>query len=276
MHGLGNDFVILDTKLNPKLFNDKNQFTLTKSQIAHIANRHSGIGCDQLLIIKQSNLTEYQFDYFIYNSDGSEALYCGNGARCVIKYIQQNYQYFTISLNTNGNITNGIVKSDGMVTISIKSPEFDPVKSGYKLSKKISDSYQAGEICFGIVSIGNPHAIIRLELENQLHQLSKLEKIALRLQHSDVFSDSVNVSFFVINNSKHLQMLTYERGCGFTRACGSGACAVASYAIKNKWVSNNNLRISQTGGDVYISWDMGHELVMTGDAIFVFEGTINL
>lgn len=280
MHGLGNDFIVLDASLNPELFDINGECALTEAQISHLGDRNTGIGCDQILLIRPSNSKVADFDYFIYNSDGSKAVYCGNGARCIIRYLLENDKNRThITLNTDGHLTRGYINPDKLITLNIGTPEFDPIKNGYKLSNKMEDSYkinQDGPILFGIVGIGNPHAIIQIDLDMQLLDIKRLERVATLLQQPWIFSDSVNVSFFIIKNQSHIKMRTYERGCGFTQACGSGACAVASYAIKNNWVNGHNLKLSQPGGDIFISWDKTNELVMTGDATHVYTGIISL
>jgi len=280
MHGLGNDFVILDATLNPELFDATGKCTLTKTQISLIGNRNLGIGCNQILLVNPCVNGSADFDYLIYNSDGSTAEYCGNGARCIVKYLLEKYPEKTsITLNTNGHLTHGSIDTNKLITINVGIPEFDPLRCGYMLSNKIEDSYkvnQDGQITFGVVSMGNPHAAVKIDLDMQLQDTKRLQKVANLLQQPWIFNNSVNVSFFIIKDRHHINMRTYERGCGFTQACGSGACATASYAIKNNWVDGDNLKLSQPGGDIYISWDKTHELIMTGDATHVFDGAISL
>lgn len=279
MQGIGNDFVLIDSQENPGLFTN-NLLNLNSNELAAIASRHYGIGCDQILIVTKTSNESADFDYLIYNQDGSTAGYCGNGARCVIRYLADKYHINPpITLNTNGRLSTGYFAANKQITINMGRPNFDPKASGYE--KDVNEyndySYLIGSqvINFGIVSMGNPHAIINLSHIDGLASNEQLIKIAQSIQNSGLFANGVNINFFVVISPEELQMRTYERGVGFTLACGSGACAAASFAIAQSLCSTN-VCISMPGGILNIHWDKVNEIEMTGDAAYVFDGTISL
>ncbi|MCC2645072.1 MAG: diaminopimelate epimerase [Burkholderiales bacterium] len=279
MQGLGNDFILIDSQENPDLFTNKS-FNLKPYELAKIANRNYGIGCDQILIIMPSSSKLANYDYLIYNQDGTSAGYCGNGARCVIRYIADKYQInLPITLNTNGRLSTGCITSTGQVTIHVGYPDFSPQASNFVKDKNEFNHYSylidKQLINFGIVSIGNPHAILSLDNLEQLNAIRPLARIAEAIGNSGLFIEGVNVSFFVIDSPKNIRMRTYERGAGFTLACGSGACATASFAIAQKYCGQN-VNVLMPGGTLEIYWDMENEIKMTGDAAYVFEGIITL
>lgn len=279
MQGIGNDFILIDRQENPKLFTDK-CFNLKPNELAHIASRNYGIGCDQILVIGPTDNNFESFDYHIYNQDGSPAGFCGNGARCVIRYLADKHQLNSpITLNTNGRLSIGMVTPEKLVTINIGQPNFDPEASGYTKDRNQFNDYSiliGGQLVhFGIISMGNPHAVISLENLKQLNATATLKKIAEAIQNSGLFTNGVNVSFFVVLSPEKIQMRTYERGVGFTLACGSGACATASLAIAKKQCKSD-VHIIMPGGSLHIHWDMATEIEMTGDANYVFEGSMPL
>ncbi len=279
MHGIGNDFVLIDSQENPDLFTERH-FNLKPRELAKIANRNHGIGCDQILVITPASNKFANFDYLIYNQDGSSAGYCGNGARCVVKYLADRYHINTpITLNTHGRLSKGALTPKGQITINAGQPNFDPKASGCdkEISTYNSYSYLVGNqiVNFAIVSMGNPHAIISLANLKQLNTTSTLIKIAEAIQTSGLFAHGVNVSFFVVVSPEKIQMRTYERGVGFTLACGSGACATASFAIASK-LCNQKIHVAMPGGSLQIHWDMISEIEMTGDAAYVFDGNMLL
>lgn len=279
MHGLGNDFVLIDSQNNPELYIN-GKVNLTKKELALLANRNYGIGCDQILFIEPASNDKANFDYLIYNQDGSKALYCGNGARCVVSYLANTYQLANpIILNTHGKISYGSPTETGQITISMGQPDFNPINSGYTAEANQYGNYSFlfgnNLIPFGIVSMGNPHAIIALNSQSQLSETEKLTQIAKALQNSKLFTDSVNVSFFFIDKNNAIRLRTYERGAGFTLSCGTGACATAIFAMINK-LCDNHILVHTAGGSLQIKWDRGHEVEMTGDATDVFDGIISI
>lgn len=270
MHGLGNDFIVINN------LDLKHQFTI--EQIRLLADRKLGVGCDQLLLIDSATDGESDFFYRIYNSDGSIAGQCGNGARCFIRYVveRQLTAKSQIQLQTAERIISGAVLSDNLVEVDMGKPNFMP--SVIPLNHIYQPFYQVQInqrlIEFSAVSMGNPHAVIRLHDNTLLSNDAFLAEVAIYLQQSSLFPQSVNVNFIVIEQLDRILLRTYERGCGFTLACGSGACASAAVAIQNQWVKNQ-VGVFMPGGDLTIKWS-GENLIMRGTATFVFDGELEL
>lgn len=277
MHGAGNDFVLIDSKVNPDIYTD-GKLNLTQSQLQRIASRNYGIGCDQILLIEPNTNTQAHFDYRVYNQDGGAARYCGNGARCVIRYLSDTYKIaYPIILNTNGYITYGEPIKDDQITISIKAPSFNAQESGYTGKIDLDNNYQCeidrDIINFSIVFIGNAHIVIRVRDQTLLHNTSKLSYIGKTLTQYKLFNHGVNINFFYPTEKNIINLRTYENGCGLTLACGSGACATAAYAILNNIV-DNQVDVEMPGGKLQIFWDKVGNLQMIGEAIYVFAGTM--
>lgn len=270
MHGLGNDFVIIN--------NLALQHDFTREQISYLADRKFGIGCDQVLIIDKPSDGISDFYYKIYNSDGSIAGQCGNGARCFIRYVVEHSltNKIQIQLQTRDRTIQGQALGQDLFAVDMGIPEFNPQQ--IPLLQSVQDIYSydvAGEkIEFSAVSMGNPHAVVMLANEHDFEDRERLTQIAVTLQNAEIFPDSVNVNFVYRLNSDTIRMLTYERGCGFTLACGSGACASAAALIKQQ-VVNNQVRMLMPGGELNIVWH-GTNLLMQGSATQVFDGEIEL
>jgi diaminopimelate epimerase len=270
MHGLGNDFVLIDSITS--------SINLTIEQIKYIANRKYGVGCDQVLLIEKPIDLNADFHYRIFNVDGHEAEHCGNGARCVITYLYQN-NYTTkdrISLQIKNRIISGY-KNNDKISIDMGIPDFTPEALPFLAKYNRDNSYniniQNNEITFGIASVGNPHAIIQLNSLISVENLDCLKETAIGLQNSPMFPNQVNVNFFAIENKSTISLLTYERGAGFTQACGTGSTATVCYGIL-KGVLANTVTVKNNGGELLITWDGKNKAILTGDTTFVFEGTI--
>lgn len=270
MHGLGNDFVIINN------LDLQHQFSAT--EISFIADRKFGVGCDQVLVVDKATDNESDFFYRIYNSDGSSAGQCGNGARCFIRYVidKQLTTKKHIQLQTRERIISGEMLDSDLIKVNMGIPEFAPVK--IPLCAEQANYYQVEidgkNVEFVALSMGNPHAIIQLDQVELLADDEHLEQIAQFLQTSALFPESVNVSFIYKVDDSLLKMRTYERGCGFTLACGSGACASAAAAIKSG-LTKAEVKLIMPGGILQIIWD-GGDLYMVGSATLVFAGEIEL
>ena len=273
MHGLGNDFVIIDNTtqnidINPKL-------------VELLCNRKFGIGCDQLLLIKQNSGSQFAFNYRVFNKNGSEAEQCGNGARCVVKFIADNYNYNStpITLLTLNREITGVVNKSELVTVSMGIPIFIPDKIPFVHHLNTNNIYELQfnnlKITCGVVSMGNPHAVIKLFNDLELEDTKSLEEIAKSIQNSKYFPNGVNVNFYYKIDNNNIKLVTYERGAGFTLACGTGACATSSYCIQQKEV-NNIVNVLTLGGSLTVEWDSINELKMTGEARDVFQGQITI
>lgn len=270
MHGLGNDFVIIN--------NLQLQHKFTAAEIKYIGDRKFGVGCDQILIIDPADDGISDFYYKIFNSDGSIAGQCGNGARCFIRYVVEHglTKNKQIKLQTTSRIISGQLITSELIEVDMGVPEFSvehipllmPQAAHYQL--EIDNQ----TLKFSALSMGNPHAVIILSHEAQLNNDAELSHIAQTLQHASFFPDSVNVNFVYIVDNSLIKLRTYERGCGFTLACGSGACASAAALIKQNLVQST-LTIQMAGGELNINWSEKN-LLMRGAAVEVFNGTIEL
>ncbi len=271
MHGLGNDFIVINN-LNSK-------YNLTPQQISFLADRKLGIGCDQLLMVEPSTDMRSDFFYKIYNSDGSEASQCGNGARCFTKYVIDNNltDKKEVLLQTSKRTINGLQTSNNEYKVDMGTPIFEPMQIPLNLAQTQSYvfEYKNEKFDFYALSMGNPHAVIILNNVTLLSNDSYLENQAVALQNSGLLPEGVNVNFIVIHDSSRIELRTYERGCGFTLACGSGACASAAVTILHG-MTNCETIVSMRGGSLLIKWNKQQSLYMTGSATHVFDGEIEL
>lgn len=270
MHGLGNDFVIIN--------NLQSQHNFTSSEIKYIGDRKFGIGCDQILIIDPANDGISDFYYKIFNSDGSIAGQCGNGARCFIRYVIE-HDLTTkkqIKLQTPSRIISGQLITPELIEVDMGVPEFSvehiPLLLPQAAQYQLEINHQALE--FSALSMGNPHVVINLPSAQLLNDDDYLQTIAQTLQQASYFPESVNVNFVYIVDNTLIKLRTYERGCGFTLACGSGACASAAASIKQNLV-DSTLTIRMDGGELNITWNE-ENLLMRGAAVEVFNGVIEL
>jgi len=269
MHGLGNDFVVIDLI--------SQRFKLRPKHVRAIANRHTGVGCDQLLVVEAPKNPEVDFTYRIYNSDGNEVEQCGNGARCFAKFVRD--QKLTgkrvIKVETNTGIIELNVLDDGQVVVNMGVPVFDPESIPFD-AEQFATSYalQAGQqtLEVGVVSMGNPHAVTIVDSVEYLDMAT----LGPLLQQHSRFAEGVNAGFMEICSREKIKLRVYERGVGETLACGSGACAaVASGRLRG--LLDARVNVTLPGGDLLIEWQgQGHPVIMTGPAASVFEGQIRL
>ena len=264
MHGLGNDFIVidnLDDSFNEKLIN-----------FSQLSNRHIGIGFDQLLIVESSEREDIDFKYRIFNADGQEVQQCGNGARCFALYVFEKKLTSKRKLNIetlNGDIEL-VINDASSVTVNMGEPEFMPSKIPANLNNQ-NKRYSINNTEMGVLSMGNPHAVI---LANDIANL-EIGKTAEDIQNSGYFPEGVNVGFMQINSHSSISLRVIERGVGETQACGTGACAAVVFGVENDLL-DNKVRVSLPGGDLDINYKKGSEVFMTGPAEFVFEGSIEI
>ena len=277
MHGLGNDFVVIDSFAQ--------EIQLTLEQVRLIADRHFGIGCDQLLLLAPSATEGVDVRYLIYNCDGGEVSQCGNGARCVAAYLRENglvdglddglSDGKTITAETHEGIITMTLEEDGQVRVNMGVPrlasadipiELQSDAGQYRLS--LSDT----EITFNAVSMGNPHAVIMVDDVAS----APVSTMGFEVQEQACFPEGVNVGFTQIIDSGHIKLRVYERGARETLACGSGACAAVVAGSINAGL-NHEVDVELTGGHLMISWQgEGESVWMTGPATFVYQGKISL
>ena len=267
MHGLGNDFVVIDAI--------SQTISLSSQQIKAIADRHLGIGCDQLLLVERTENKEAEFRYRIFNADGGEVEQCGNGARCFALFVRQQ------GLTTNDKIivetSSGIIElmvSGELVTVNMGVPDFEPGSLPF-LEENRAESYNlmvnGAVYAIGAVSMGNPHAVM---LVDNIHDID-IETLGSAIERHPMFPNRVNVGFMQILRRNEVRLRVYERGVGETRACGTGACAaVAIGRLLGRL--DEQVTVHLHGGDLNISWSgEGEALLMTGPATNVFQGKIN-
>lgn len=268
MHGLGNDFMVIDAV--------RQQISLTGDQVRVWADRHRGVGFDQLLIVESSSTKHVDFRYRIFNADGSEVAQCGNGARCFAQFVHE------VGLSDKSVLhvetASGLIvlyHNDQGVRVNMGLARFAP--SDLPLMLPQADRYQIDlvgdqSLIFGSVSMGNPHAVILFEDVDNVD----VDLIGSRLQsRRDIFPESVNVGFAQVVNRQHIRLRVYERGAGETQACGTGACA--AMAVCRAWgFVDDHVTVSLPGGDLLIAWtgEPSASVWMTGPAVTVFKGSI--
>jgi diaminopimelate epimerase len=260
MHGLGNDFVVIN--------NLDGDVCFSIEEIRKLSDRHFGIGFDQLLMVELATSKDADFKYIIFNADGSEVSQCGNGARCFALYVQKkNLSYknpLTVETNTGFLVLN--INSDDTVTVDMGSPNFEPSKIPLKFNQELPE-YEVEGHMVGSLSIGNPHAILIQD------EIIDIESIATKIQSSVLFPEGANVGFMKILSKSEVQLRVIERGVGETLACGSGACAAIIYGVK-RGLLDSKVIVHLNGGDATVEFD-GEKVFLTGPGEFVYEGSIN-
>ena len=266
MQGAGNDFIILN-----QLDVD---YGLSKRVIEKLANRQYGIGFDQLLIVENSINPKAEFKYRIFNADGNEVEQCGNGARCFFQYIinKKLSNNSSIFVETKSGLITLKYNSNKLIEVNMGKPIFNYedipfISNNEKLKTKINDTL----VDINVISMGNPHAVIKIDDFNKCD----IKAISESLQNSPQFPKSVNVGFLKTIDKNTIRLKVYERGSGLTLACGTGACAAAVIAISQKWVTNP-VRVQMDGGELIIDWHNQKDVILMGPAQIVFEGEINL
>ena len=268
MHGLGNDFVLIDCV--------SQSVQLSPEQLRYLANRRIGIGCDQILLIERTE-SDADFRYRIFNSDGSEVEQCGNGARCLVRYVYDKgmTQKKEISVETLGGIIFPKLEINGEVTVNMGIPEFEPKEIPFVADKRMLTyllDINEKQIEFSILSMGNPHAV---QIVEDINHLPILAEGSLIESHPR-FPKNVNAGYMQIVNREHINLRVYERGAGETLSCGTGACAAVVAGI-TRGLLDSKVTVSTTGGNLSICWKGSNNPVwMTGPAISVFDGEIDL
>ncbi|WP_226469441.1 diaminopimelate epimerase [Luteimonas panaciterrae] len=266
MHGAGNDFVVLDLRAR----------TAPSPELCRaLADRHTGVGCDQILTIEAPRTAQAAAAYRIWNSDGSTSQQCGNGARCIAAWLLRDGAASgeRFSLDSPAGTHDVDVLGDGRYRIAMGIPRFAPEIVPMRGFGETRDIYEAelsdGErVHFGAVSMGNPHAVI--EVDDIDH--APVARLGPALQASPWFPESVNVGFAQVVARDRIRLRVYERGAGETLACGSGACAAAAVLMRRGRI-DRDVVVALPGGDLRISWpDDAAQVAMAGPAAFVFEG----
>jgi len=279
MQGAGNDFVVLDGYTQA--------LDLTAQQVRALANRHFGVGADQLLLVEKPTIDGVDFKYRIFNCDGGEVEHCGNGARCFVKFVRD--RRLTDASTVRVQVQNGIItltmQENGEVVVDMSTPVFDPPRvpfdaQGLEGRKEGNDTLWPLDVNgetrpISVVSMGNPHAV---QIVDDVEAYPVLTEGPLIERHAR-FPKRVNAGFMQIVDRHSVKLRVYERGAGETLACGTGACAAVAAGIR-RGVLDTPVRVETHGGTLTISWngarDESAALFMAGPAATVFEGEIEL
>ena len=280
MHGAGNDFIVIDA-----IHQD---IDFTPAQWQRLADRRFGIGADQILVVEKPRLPGCDFRYRIYNNDGGEVEQCGNGARAFVKFVSEKglSSKASIRVETMAGIIAPRLELDGSITVDMGAPVLEPAlvpfdAAGLAGVAEGSDTLwpldlalpgHSSPVLVSVVSMGNPHAVqVVDDVDAQ-----DLEQSGPLIEHHPRFPRRVNAGYLQIVDRHHVKLRVYERGAGETLACGTGACAAAVAGILRGRL-DSPVRISARGGELSIAWQgPGHPVLMTGPAVTVFEGTIEL
>lgn len=269
MHGLGNDFVVLD--------GIRQQVELTEAQLRFLGDRRFGVGCDQILLVERASQPGVDFRYRIFNSDGSEVEQCGNGARCFVRFVvdQGLTDKNEILVETMSGVITPRLEGDGEVTVNMGVPRFAPAEIPFvsDTDAVIQPLDVAGTtVDISVVSTGNPHAV---QVVANIDSAPVAEQGPLIESHPR-FPQRVNAGFMQVVDRHAMRLRVYERGAGETLACGTGACAAVVAGIR-RGLLDSPVRVTTRGGDLNIAWGgPGQPIMMTGPAVTVFEGEIEL
>lgn len=267
MQGLGNDFVVIDGVSQP--------VALTPEHIRRLANRHFGVGCDQLLLVEPSDREDADFRYRIFNADGGEVEQCGNGARCFARFVRDRRlsDKSDLCVATATGLLRLTIQADDRVTVDMGQPRLDPADVPFFATERTPLYPIAAdgiELEIGVVSMGNPHAVLRVDDVER----APVAHLGPLLERHGRFPQRANIGFMQVVAPDQIRLRVYERGVGETLACGSGACAavVAGRLWGLLWPS---VRVELPGGALDIHWaGEGEPVTMTGPAVTVFEGWI--
>jgi diaminopimelate epimerase len=265
MHGLGNDFVVIDATREP--------VDLTPVQLSALADRHFGVGCDQILLVEPARAAETDFYYRIFNSDGGEVEQCGNGARCFVRFVHDKglTEKTHIRVGTLAGVIEPRLEADGQVTVDMGVPVFEPARIPFEAPQcaPLYDlTVDKKTLKINCLSMGNPHAVQVVANVDEAPVAVDGPAIESHLR----FPKRVNAGFMQVLDRAHIKLRVYERGAGETLACGTGACA-AMVAGVQRGLLDPRVRVTTRGGDLVIAWaGEGQPVFMTGPAVTVFEG----
>jgi diaminopimelate epimerase len=266
MHGLGNDFVVVDATREP--------FALTPPQIRMLADRRFGVGCDQVLVVERAREGSADFRYRIFNADGGEVQQCGNGARCFVVFVRDRglTDKRVLTVETAGGVIRPSLEADGSVTVDMGVPRFDPREvpftegTGQATDELMLDGTR---LVVSVLSMGNPHAVQVVPDVDAAPVTTQ----GPRIERHPRFPQRVNAGYMQIVDRATIRLRVWERGAGETPACGTGACAAVVAGIRRGLI-DRRVRVITRGGELAIEWDGdGRPVMMTGPATTVFEGT---
>lgn len=281
MHGAGNDFIVLDATAGP--------LPLSAAHYRFLADRRFGVGADQILIVEPGRpaadgVPATDFTYRIVNADGGEVEQCGNGARCFARFVHDTglSPKQTIRVHTAGGVIEPTLQDDGRVTVDMGAPVLEPSRVPFQAEGLTPERVNGTElwplalanypVSVAVVSMGNPHAVMRVDSVDQ----APVEELGPQIEGHERFPRRVNAGFMEVVSRTHIRLRVYERGAGETLACGTGACAAVVAGIRLGWL-DATVDVDTRGGQLTIAWQgPGQPVMMTGPAVKVFDGQIDI
>jgi len=268
MHGLGNDFVIIDTRDNP--------CELSPERVMAIANRHTGVGCDQVILLESpssnSHLRDADVFMHIFNADGSQVYACGNATRCVANIIMLESARTSTKIGTGDTLLTAEKLTNGLIAVDMGCPQFDwrdiPLSSEQDTLDLNIKNFPLKNAT--AVNMGNPHCVIFVDDSDAI----SLDEIGPTLEHHDLFPERANIGVAQIKNTGALRLRVWERGAGITQACGTGACAAAVSAHRRN-LTGRKVLVELDGGTLTIDWRTDNHVMMIGATATSFKGTFN-
>lgn len=269
MHGLGNDFMVVDMI--------SQHAHLRAEQIKRLSDRRTGIGFDQLLLVEPPSKPDMDFKYRIFNADGSEVEQCGNGARCFAVFVtdQGLTNKNVIKVETANSDIELRIKDDGRVLVDMNTPRLEPSQVPFIAAQ--ADTVYAVEVDgealqVSAISMGNPHAVLMVDDVAE----APIERLGPKLEQHPHFPEKTNVGFMEVVHRRFIKLRVFERGAGETMACGTGACAAVVAGIQ-RGALDSPVEVKLPGGNLNISWDgPGHNLMMEGPAMSIYQGKIRV
>lgn len=267
MQGLGNDFIVFDAPAGMDL--------PTAAVFRRLADRRIGIGFDQALVLMPSAKADFDVFYRIFNADGSEVEQCGNGARCIASLVARKLGKSRVRMDSPGGRVNGHLRDDGLVSVDMGVPDFSPESLPFEASREANVyPLRVGEreLQIGAVSMGNPHAVMQVPSVSE----APVDTLGPAVENHSRFPKRANVGFMEIVDPTHIKLRVFERGVGETQACGTGACAAV--AVGRRWdLLQEEVQVDAPGGRMIVRWPgPGEALWLTGPAVTVFEGTVDV
>jgi diaminopimelate epimerase len=267
MHGLGNDFIVFEAPSDADL--------PTAAALRSLADRHTGVGFDQALVLAPPRAKGTDVFYRIFNSDGSEVEQCANGARCIASLVARKLGRSKVQLDSAGGRVAGELHADGSVSLDMGVPNFDPAALPFEASRE-ADIYPLRigdkELQIGAVSMGNPHAVLQV----QDVRAAPVDTLGPAVENHARFPRRTNVGFMQVVTAEHIRLRVYERGAGETQACGTGACGAVAVG-RRLGLLQEKVQVDAPGGSMTVRWaGPGQSLWLTGPAVSVFEGTIEV
>jgi diaminopimelate epimerase len=267
MQGLGNDFIVFDAPAGTEL--------PSPEVFRRLADRRVGIGFDQALVLLPPSREGFDVFYRIFNADGSEVEQCGNGARCIASLVARRLGKSRVQMDSPGGQVNGALRDDGLVSVDMGVPDFSPAALPFDASRE-ADVYplRVGEkeLQIGAVSMGNPHAVMQVPSVRD----AAVDTLGPAVENHSRFAKRTNVGFMEVVSPTHIRLRVFERGVGETQACGTGACAAV--AVGRRWgLLQEEVQVDAPGGRMFVRWPgPGKALWLTGPAVTVFEGTVEV